>query len=120
MNAYTVHEKPTAAPVLVREAFSWGALLFGPLWLLSHRAWLAALAALVVFVAIGFAPPPWRGIPMAGAMILLGLIGRDLQRWSLARRGYALVHVVAGRNADEAYLRLMDHRDDVGHDEAVV
>ena len=108
MNFYTVHVRPEEPPVFVREGFSWGALLFGPLWLLSQRAWIAAAATLIVFVAIALIPSPWRGWPMAGAMVLLGLLGRDLRRWSLARRGYGLASVVAARDADSAYLRYRD------------
>ena len=38
--------------MLVREGFSWGALLFGPLWLAVHRAWIAAVLALAASVLI--------------------------------------------------------------------
>jgi hypothetical protein len=30
VNTWTVHLRDGARPVLVREAFSWGAFLFGP------------------------------------------------------------------------------------------
>ena len=43
-----------AAPVLVREGFAWGALMFGPLWLAAHRAWIAAALALAAAVLIVF------------------------------------------------------------------
>jgi hypothetical protein len=43
-------------------------------------------------------------------MVLLGLSGRDLVRWSMGRRGYTLVNAVVARNADAALLRLLDAR----------
>ena len=46
MRFWTAHIRAGAAPVLVREGFSWGALLFGPLWLAVHRAWIPAVLAL--------------------------------------------------------------------------
>jgi hypothetical protein len=108
VKTYTAHIRPDRKLVLVKEAFSWGAFLFGPLWLLAHRAWIAAIVSLVIF-ALPFAiRPPLRGALLFALLLLLGMIGRDLVRWSLGRRGYALAHVVAGRNPDEAYLRLMD------------
>ncbi len=42
-----------------------------------------------------------------------GLFGHDLVRWSLARRGFLLAHVVAGRDGDEALARLLGNRPDL-------
>ena len=58
MKYWTVHLQPEnrpVAPVLVREGFSWGAFLLGPLWLLAHRAWIPAvlvIAAIVITAAL--------------------------------------------------------------------
>ena len=52
MKFWTAHIRTGAAPVLVREGFSWGALLFGPLWLAVHRAWIAAVLTLAATVLI--------------------------------------------------------------------
>ena len=67
----------------------------------------------MVFAAILLVPSPERGLPMAAAMILMGLLGRDLRRWSLGRRGYALAAVVAARDGDAAFLRYSDTREGV-------
>jgi len=112
---YTVHLRFGGAPVLLAEGFSWGAAIFGPIWLLAHRAWIAAAIALAVALAIGVLA---RGSPAAAALWLayawlLGLFGRDLVRWSLERRGYALAHVVAARDAEAAYGRLLAARPDL-------
>ena len=53
MRIYTAHLAPGRAPLLVREGFSLGAFLFGPLWLFAHRAWVAGAIALAVLVGIG-------------------------------------------------------------------
>jgi hypothetical protein len=98
-------------PLLVPEGFGFGAFLFGPLWLASHRAWIPAILAFVASVLIvEFAAPPVGIVLLLGEMLLLGLSGRDLVRWSLARRGYTLVHAVVARNADAALVRLLDAR----------
>ena len=102
-----------AAPVLVREGFSWGAFLFGPLWLLAHRLWLAtllwfAVAALAVLLA------PFGGaVVLPAAQFLLGCHARDLQRRALARRGYAQAHVVVERDEERALARLLAARPDL-------
>ena len=116
MRIYTVHlPRRGGAPVLLREGFSWGALLFGPLWLAAQRAWLPAVLALCLYVLLAALPLPasvaWiLGLALAWA---LGLWGHDLVRWSLAQRGYTLAHVVAGRDADGAFARLLDRRPDL-------
>jgi hypothetical protein len=108
---YTVHLRPGAAPVLVPEKFSWGAAIFGPLWLLAHRAWIAAAIALAILAAI--VTLTWGSVAVVLWLAyawLLGLLGHDLWRWSLERRGYALVHVVAARDAESAHARLLAAR----------
>ena len=52
----------------------------------------------------GVSLPP---ILLLGYAALLGWNGRDLCRWSLARRGFAQSHVLAGADADAAYERLL-------------
>ena len=115
MRIYTVHLSLWGRPpVLLREGFSWGALIFGPLWLAAHRAWIPAALALCLYVLIAALPLP--GIQWILALALawaLGLWGHDLARWSLARRGYSLAHVVAARDADAAFVRLLDRRPDL-------
>jgi hypothetical protein len=113
VKVWTAHTSAHAAPVLVREGFSWGAALFGPFWLLAHRAWIAGVLVLCLWVGVALVPPPLRGVLELALAWLLGLCGRDLLRWSLARRGYLLAHVVAARNRDDALARLLDRRPDL-------
>jgi hypothetical protein len=49
-----------------------------------------------------------------GLVLLLGLSGYDLRRWSLERRRFTLVEVVTARNAETAFARLLDRRRDLG------
>ena len=112
MRIYTAHLAPGRAPRLVREGFSLGAFLFGPLWLFAHRAWVAGVIALAVLVGIGVLAGSMGGsdtplILLLGYAALLGWNGRDLRRWSLARQGYEEGHVLAGRDSDAAYARLI-------------
>jgi hypothetical protein len=111
---WTAHIRSGTAPVLVREGFSWGALCFGPVWLALHRAWIAAvltLAAtiLVIVLASGGA----TAALLTALIVLLGLSGNDLRRWSLERRGFLLAQVVVARDELEALRRLLDRRPDL-------
>jgi hypothetical protein len=109
MKIYTVYARPDRLPILVKEAFAWGAFLFGPLWLLWQRAWIPAMLSIAALVLALIAPPPLRPVLAFSLFLLLGLTGRDLLRWSLSMRGYGIAHVVAGRNEDDAFLRLVAH-----------
>jgi Protein of unknown function (DUF2628) len=111
---WTAHEKPRASPVLVREGFSFGALVFGPFWLLAQGAWLPAIAGFLVGGAIPLLTrPPASAVLGSGLALLFGFSGRDLVRWTVARRGYLQTDVVTGRNEDEAYARLFTARPDL-------
>ena len=114
MKTYTALLKLDAEPVLVKEGFAWGALIFGPFWLAAHRAWIAAalsLAASVLIVVL--APALAACILVLGVMLILGLTGNDLRRWSLEHRGYLMAHVLAAGSLDDAFLRLLSHRPDL-------
>ena len=114
MRIYTAHLKPVRAPVLVREGWSWGGALFGPIWLLAHRAWIPALIwfAMGAF-ALELVPDQFRSPVLLGMALVTGLLGRDMIRWSLDRRGYVLAHVLAARDEDGALGRLLATRRDI-------
>jgi hypothetical protein len=114
MKAWTVHEKPNASPVIVREGFSIGALLFGPLWLAAHRVWLPAGIVFVLILLISLLThPPASVVLILGLALLLGWSGRDLLRWSITRRGYVESNVITGRNQYDAHARLLAARPDL-------
>ena len=99
-----------ASPVLlVREGFSWAAFLFGVLWLLWHRLWLAVLGYLLLALALALLLP--AGAPsLVGSLALQFLLGShagDLRRRMLARCGYRTEEVVAARDLDRATARLL-------------
>ena len=118
MDLYTAHVPDDASDmvtradrtVLVREGFSVAAFLFGPLFLLVHRAW-AALALwiviaglLIALLALLHLPPPFFGVVSLLVAVGLGLEGNTLRRWALSRRGYSLADVVSGADRGEAEL----------------
>lgn len=119
MRSWTVHLPPgtsrasvpftgaKAAPVLIREGFSLWAFLFGPLWLLANRCWLAGSAAALALGAFALLPDPYGFALSLSLQLLLGFHGRDLRRWTLARRGWTLAHIVLGHDADGALARLL-------------
>ena len=115
MKIYTALLKADAEPVLVREGFSWGALILGPVWLAAHRAWVAAALSLAAAVLIAvLVPRPASVILELGLALILGLTGNDLRRWALESRGYLLIHVLAAINADDAFTRLLVRRPELG------
>jgi hypothetical protein len=111
---WTVHIRSGRTPVLVREGFSWGALLFGPIWLAVHRVWVAAVLTLAATIVIVVLARDGTATALLTALIvLLGLSGNDLRRWSLDHRGYLLAQVVVARDELEALGRLLDRRPDL-------
>jgi hypothetical protein len=114
VKTYAALLRADAEPVLVREGFSWGALILGPFWLAAHRAWIAAALSLAAYVLINtVVPQPAAALLAAGLALILGFTGNDLRCWALAHRGYLLAHVLAAGNEDAAFARLLSYRPDL-------
>ncbi len=102
------------AAEIVRERFSIAAFLFGPLWLLRHRAWPELvgfiLLALGAGAAVRFFPATAAeaGEVYVLACLFLGFAAPDIRGRALERRGYRLGEVVIAENADEALRRFAD------------
>jgi hypothetical protein len=113
MAIYTVHSKgkPAEDAIFIRDGFSIAAFLFTVLWALWNRMWIVAIFILVVLGAItvlGEALSINESIVSLASLLaslIFGHEARDLQRWSLERRGYQAVGVVAGEDLEEAELR---------------
>lgn len=118
MAVYTVHVPEGLADelrradrtVFVREGFNGWALLFGSLFLLRHRLWIAFVLWLAVacgITAFGWVFHPPAG-PLVALMVLmhlfLGVEGNDLRRWRLERRRFAMADVVTGQRSGDAEL----------------
>jgi hypothetical protein len=123
MSVYTVHEPPLRADEaaadparfrFVRDGFHFWAFLLGPAWMLWHRLWLVfllyAVLSAAMHVGLWFAGAPGGVKFVIGALIsiLIGLEAPTLRRWTLTRRGWATVGVVAAEDAEGAERRFFD------------
>lgn len=117
---YTLHVAPHARPgdpdalnraVLVRDGFSWGALLAPPIWFFWHRHWVAGIVALLVTFGFGIALRAF-GVSLGATFLaeallhlLIGFEGSSIRRWLYARRGRPAVDVVQAGSAEEAEVK---------------
>jgi len=121
--AFTVHERPdpaldrldrAEALVFVKDGFSWGAFLLGPLWLAGNGLWLGLFGylALVGAVVAGLdaveAPDSWIMLAIVAAHAALGYEADSLQRTALARRGWRQIGSVTGRSRSDCERRFFD------------
>jgi hypothetical protein len=117
MPIWTVHVPPSPGisvdpaedAVLIREGFSWGALIFAPIWALAHRLWLAFaiwLVAMIVISLIGAKLGNATGWTLTIAFLLwFAWEARDFQRAKLNRREWQLVDIVEARTTKAAERR---------------
>ena len=116
MPTYTVHAPPngTTAPerfLFVRDGFHGWAFIAPSLWLLVHRQWLALVIYLVTTgVLIGALA--WLGLDAAAIVaaglcvsLLVGFEAATIRRWTLARRGWAMLGFVVGGELEDAERR---------------
>jgi hypothetical protein len=123
MSVFTVHEPPLRAAdsvpdperfVFVRDGFYFWAFVLTPLWMLWHRMWLVLLIYLIVAVGANsvmhYADLDAGGVVAVQLLIslLVGFEASTLRRFTLARRGWKNVGVVAGDGAEAAERRFFD------------
>jgi hypothetical protein len=123
MKVFTVHEprKLTGDPVhdaerfaFVRDGFHVWAFLMPPLWMLWRRLWLVFVLYLVLMAALLYglaalgASGGVRVLAIALVSVLIGFEAGTLQRWTLTRRKWRTVGVVAGIDREDAERRFFD------------
>ena len=117
MRAYTAYRRwlgrsGEAETQVIREGFVWGAFLFGPLWAVFRRRWLAAIALaagwIVAGVLAGLAGNPGvsAGISLL-ASLWAGFTARDLEAWSLEKQEWSTADVVLAPSLVEAEARMI-------------
>lgn len=121
MALYTVHLPPGEGAAtakaervrLVRDGFSLFALVAPVIWLLWHRLWLGLLGYILAAVAIeGLAratSPMVATIVAAVFAVWFALSARDIQRWTLSRRGWRTLAVVEGTSREAAERRFFEN-----------
>jgi uncharacterized protein DUF2628 len=120
MPTYTVHAPPPrqaktgSAPerfLFVRDGFHFWAFVLAPVWLLLHRLWLAFLLYLIgyglIAVGLAFLRAPANVQLVVGLLIalLIGFEASSIWRWTLTRRGWAMLGFVVGEDAEIAERR---------------
>lgn len=123
MPVYTVHAPSAVAAdmrstgdklVFVRDGFHFWAFVFGVLWLVYHRLWLATLGYIVVTVGLMVAlawlhvDAQTRVLVMLLIAILMGLEAATLRRWTLSRRRWRQIDVVVADDVQMAERRFFD------------
>ncbi|MHA1568324.1 MAG: DUF2628 domain-containing protein [Alphaproteobacteria bacterium] len=124
MRIYTVHvptgaaadgfDDRESAAILIKEGFSWPAFFLAPLWALWHRLWLFLVVILVAGWALDAAARALAMSPAAesalglGFLVWLGAEANDWRRRGLARRGYRMAGLAAGRDLVSAERRLFE------------
>jgi len=102
--------------LFLRDRFSLGAFLFGPLWMIWRRLWLALTIYLVIAGLIGYALQivgiDWTVVTLVFGLIqlLIGLEGTNLVRWSRVRHGWYDHGVVIADDRELAERRFFDSR----------
>jgi hypothetical protein len=93
---------------LLKLGFSWGALVFGPLWLLAHRLWRPLAVFILAAALVGFAVAEGALGGGAAAWLYLlsalyfGFEGRALEGAALTRRGRPLADIVCAADISAA------------------
>lgn len=120
MATYTVQARPGGPPdepdlALVKEGFSWPALILGPIWFAWNRVWrwlivyLAVLAATSVALALLGGAEEIDMIAGVALAVFFAAQANDARRAALARRGYRFAGLARAGRLAEAERQALDH-----------
>lgn len=127
MKVFTVHTRrggldPHRDIVVIKEGFCWPAFFFSVIWAIWCRLWLVTVGLLVAEVVLN-AVMAWLGASLASQVILsvglafiIGILGNDLRRWTLERRGFIRTDVVVAADGDGAERRFFDRHPQLGEE----
>jgi hypothetical protein len=122
MPVYTVHAPiannagiaATDRFAFVRDGFHFWAAVFGPVWLVWHRLWLALIGWIIIVIAIdvGMARLGAGGTAIFFADVLIALLmgfeASSIRRWTLSRRNWRQLDIVVAGNEEKAERRFFD------------
>jgi hypothetical protein len=122
MPVYTVHAPiannagiaATDRFAFVRDGFHFWAAVFGPVWLVWHRLWLALIGWIIIVIAIdvGMARLGAGGTAIFFADVLIALLmgfeASSVRRWTLSRRNWRQLDIVVAGNEEKAERRFFD------------
>jgi len=122
MPVYTVHAPITNGAevgatdkfVFVRDGFHFWAMIFGPLWLIWNRLWLATIGWIIALIAVDMVLVKLGAGRMATfsgnvlVALLMGFEAASLQRWTLSRRSWRQLDTVVGDDEEAAERRFFD------------
>lgn len=117
MAIYSVHVRrqgldPDRDMVLIKEGFSWSAMVFTVIWALWNKLWFVAIVIVLVMSATGVLghamhlEPGLTGVIHMAIAIIIGYVANDLRRARLDRLGFEevdLVHASSRLNAESRF-----------------
>ena len=118
MKIFTLYTKNSNSPLdslkVVPEGFNIGAFIWSLLWLLYKQLWdYFIICSLILLCLINLSEyatalsSTLLMIAMIVIPILLGILGNDIIRKDLEKRGYKLIEIIAASSSDEAELKFL-------------
>ena len=124
VQAYTVHESPTApsdrgdraeALIFIRDGFSITAFVAAPVWMLAKQLWLPfigyilSVTLLIAVLAATGVDNRWLLYGLLAFHLLIGFEADSLERWALDRKGWRLISSVSGATFEDCERRFFEN-----------
>ena len=105
MNIYSVYidsTKKETKPLLIKQGFSFLAIIFSFLWALYHKMWLIALI-IIIIKSIEISHIAYSA--NIAILLLLGWFAADLREYYAERKGFKLSDVILANSEEEAEVK---------------
>jgi hypothetical protein len=108
LNKYLIYKhKEYPKIVIIRDAFSFSAGIFGEFWLLYHKIWDIALFLLLISMIIFTIVEIDIKIVRLISFLSFGFLATDILEWHYKRHGYLLENIIYAYSEEEAEISFM-------------
>lgn len=119
MKIFTLYTQNTNKPLdslkIVSEGFNISAFIWSLIWLIYNQLWNYFIVCSLILLCLLNLPEYWMlssallTIAIIMVPTVLGILGNDIIRKDLEKKGYQLIEVIAASSSDEAELKFLNN-----------
>lgn len=104
---YTNNKSEDVSPMIIKQGFSFWALIFNFLWAIYHKMWfVAGVVVLINFITLSFNPSStWMMVEKIIQFFVFGFFASEIREFYAKKQGLQLDDVILAGSEEEAEVK---------------